>query len=65
MRGKARSLRPDHEGDQEVPEHRRDGGDHEEEDHEHAVGGEELVVGLGRDEVCPAGVRSSSRMRTA
>ncbi len=53
-------LRPDHEGDEEVPEHGRDRRDQEEEHHDHAVGGEGLVVGVRghvgavRDEEVPA-----------
>ena len=44
-------LRADHQRDEEVPEHRRDRRDHEEEDHHHAVHREELVVGLGLQDV--------------
>ena len=44
-------LRADHDRHQEVAEHRRDRRDQEEEDHHHAVHGEELVVGLGREQV--------------
>ena len=49
--GKARSLRADHQRDQEVAEHRGDRRDQEEEDHHHAVHREQLVVGLGLNQV--------------
>ena len=55
MRGKARSLRADHHGHEEVAKHGGDRGDEEEEDHHHAVHGEELVVGVGLDEVAGGG----------
>ena len=44
-------LRADHERDQEVPEHRRNARDQEEEDHQHAVHREEAVVDVGLEEV--------------
>ena len=43
-------LRADHQGDQEIPEDRGDRGDQEEENHGHAVHGEELVVSFRCDQ---------------
>ena len=37
--------------DEKVAQHRRDRGDQKEEDHHHPVHGEELVVGLGLDQI--------------
>ena len=44
-------ARADHEGDEEVSQHGGDGRDEEEEHHDDAVHREQLVVGLGLDEV--------------
>jgi hypothetical protein len=44
MPGKGHVLRADHEGQEEVAEDARDGRDHEEEDHDHAVQREHAVV---------------------
>ena len=44
-------LRPDHDRQQEVAEHRRDRRDQEEEDHQDAVHREEPVVDVGGEEV--------------
>ena len=41
----------DHERNQKVPQHRRNRRNKEEEDHYHAVHGEEFVVGLGLNQV--------------
>jgi hypothetical protein len=57
-------LGADHHRQQEVAEHRRDRRDQEEEDHDDAVHGEQLVVGVGLDQVA-AGVSSSRRISTA
>ena len=51
MRRERQVLRADHQRDQEVAEHRRDRRDQEEEHHHDAVHREQLVVGVGRDEV--------------
>ena len=48
---KGQILGADHDRHEEVAEHRRDDGNQEEEHHHHAVHGEELVVGLVRDEI--------------
>ena len=39
-------LGADHDGDQKIPQHGRNSGDQEQKDHEHAVHGEETVVGI-------------------
>ena len=44
-------FRADHHGHEEVAEHSGDGWNQEEEDHHLAVHGEELVVGVGADEI--------------
>jgi hypothetical protein len=44
-------LRSDHERNEEVAEHGRDGGDEEEEHHHHPVHREQLVVGVRCDEL--------------
>ena len=44
-------ARPDHDRQQEVPQHGRDRRDQEEEDHHHAVHGEHAVVGLRLQQV--------------
>jgi hypothetical protein len=44
-------LGADHEGHEEIAEDRRDARDHEEEDHHDAVRREDLVVGLGLEDV--------------
>jgi hypothetical protein len=44
-------ARPDHHRDEEVAEHGGDRRDQEEEDHDDAVHGEQLVVGVGFDHV--------------
>ncbi len=44
-------LGADHQRDQEIAQHRRDGRDQEEKDHHLAVHGEELVVGVGLHQV--------------
>ena len=44
-------ARADHHRQEEVAQRRRDGGDQEEEDHHHAVHGEQLVIGVRRDQV--------------
>ena len=57
-------LRADHDRDEEIAEHRGDGRDQEEEDHDHAVHGEQLVVGVGLDQVA-GGVSNSRRISSA
>ena len=73
-RGKARSRAPDHHGDEEVPQHRRDRRHQEEKDHHQAVHREQLVVRVGLDEVALRGQqlqadhdreRPAARRRTA
>src|SRR5882762_478228 len=56
--GKSQILGANHDGQKEITQHSRDGWDQEEEDHGHAMHGEELVVGfrgdqkaLGREQV--------------
>ena len=51
MRGKGQVARADHHGQEEVAQRGRDRRDQEEEDHHHAVHGEQLVVGVRRDQV--------------
>ena len=48
-------LGADHHGHEEVAEHGGNRRDEEEEDHDHAVHGEKLVVGVGLDEVAGGG----------
>ncbi len=48
---KGQVLGPDHDGDQEVAEDRRNRRNQEEEHHDHAVQREHLVIGVGGDEV--------------
>src|SRR5579863_4094557 len=48
--GEGEVLGADHNGNQEIPEDGGDGRDQEEEDHGHAVHGEELIVIFGRDQ---------------
>ena len=64
-RGKARSLAPIISGSRKFPSTAGIDGDQEEEDHHHAVHGEQLVVGLGLDAGRPRGVSSSSRDRSS
>ena len=49
--GKREIARPDHDRDQEVAERDRNRGNEEAEDHHHTVHGEELVVGVGLEQV--------------
>ena len=49
--GEREILGPDHQGHEEVAEHGRNGRNQEEENHDHAVHGEEFVVGIGLHEV--------------
>ena len=49
--GEGKIFRADHHRHEEVAEHRGDGRDEKEEDHHHAVHGEQFVVGVGLDEV--------------
>ena len=45
--GECQVLGPDHHWNQKVAQHGRNGWNQEEEDHHHAVQGEEFVVGIG------------------
>jgi hypothetical protein len=47
--GEGEVARAQHDGDEEVSQRRRNGRHEEQEDHDDAVHGEELVVGIGRD----------------
>ncbi len=49
--GKGQIFGPNHDGDDEVPNRRRHRGHQEEEDHDHAVHGEELVVSIGGNQI--------------
>ena len=49
--GEGEVLSADHDGDQEVPQRGGHGRHQEQEDHDDAVHGEELIVGVGRDQV--------------
>ncbi len=49
--GKRQVLGADHDRDEEVAQHRRNARDEEEEHHQHAVHGEDAVVGVGLQEV--------------
>src|SRR5262249_56524639 len=49
--GKGQVLGPHHDGDQEVANHRGHGGNQEEENHVHAVHGEQAVVRISLEEV--------------
>ncbi|OIQ64112.1 hypothetical protein GALL_543410 [mine drainage metagenome] len=44
-------LRPDEDGQEEIPEDRRQSWHHEQEDHDHAMDREQGVVGLGGDQM--------------
>jgi hypothetical protein len=48
-------ARPDHHGNEKVAERRRDRGNQKEPHHDHAVHGEELVVGLDADQLAVRG----------
>ncbi len=48
-------LGADHDRDKEVAQHGGHGGDEEEEDHHLAVHGEQLVIGIGLDEIARRG----------
>ena len=49
--GESEIFRPDHHGYEEIAEHRGNGRNEEEENHDHAMHGEEFVVGVGLDEI--------------
>ena len=49
--GKGQILGPDHDGNDEIPHGRRNRRHQEEEDHDHAVHGKELVVGVGGNQI--------------
>ena len=53
--GESHVPRADHHREKKIAEHGGNGGNEEEPDHHHAVHGEELVVGLGGDEVALRG----------
>ena len=44
-------FRPDHQGHQEVSEHRGNGGDQEEKHHDHSMHGEKFVVSIGLHQI--------------
>ena len=60
-------ARADHQRQQEIAEHGGDRRDQEEPDHDHAVHREQLVVGLGADQVAVRrrSARAASARRTA
>ena len=42
---------PNHQWDQKISQHSRHGGNQEEEDHDHAMHGEQLVIGIGLNQI--------------
>ena len=64
MRGKRQVARADHDGDQEIAQHRGNRRDQEEEDHDDPVHREQLVVGVVVENTVRARA-DSTRMPTA
>ena len=53
--GKGKVFGANHQGNEKVPEHGRDGRNQKEKHHHHAMHGEDLVVAIGLDQIADRG----------